>query len=173
MEGKRTKVTPTATAVERGQTNAWPDSGELFICLPVLQPARCSSLPCSVETALPHEHHTPVWCPGSIPGPQPIAGAVCRSPSAWGINDASYERFRTREPRGLWGAVATAEASSALVGRNASSYKQSIIPLLQDLTRRPAPSVRPPSSSGERMDRAQHRCGGLHEIPSPLFDFGA
>ena len=57
--------------------------------------------------------------------------------SAWGINDASYERFERANLEGFGKWLQTeAEASPALVGLNVTiPYKQSIIPLLQDLTR--------------------------------------
>ena len=56
--------------------------------------------------------------------------------NAWGIQDASYERFEraTLDGFGEW-LQTEAEASPALRGLNVTiPYKQSIIPLLQDLT---------------------------------------
>ena len=99
----------------------------------------------------------------------PIASAP------WGLNDASYERFERSNLEGFGEWLQTeAHASPALMGLNVTiPYKQSIIPLLQDLT----PTARAiwcgqrHQARRERMGRTQHRCGGLHEIPSPLFDF--
>ena len=56
--------------------------------------------------------------------------------SAWGINDASYERFERANLEGFGEWLQTeAEASPALMGLNVTiPYKQPIIPLLQDLT---------------------------------------
>jgi len=55
---------------------------------------------------------------------------------AWGVNDASYERFERSDLNGLENWLKTeARRSQALTGLNVTNpYKQAIIPLLKDLT---------------------------------------